>query len=302
MSTWIISIDENINEEDFNIIINIGYKEYSSAIITSAFVSRLDKVETTRYLTNLYREVSNTLTIKDEVDYISAILATGRVLDLKIENGALIEGINNLVNRFRDSVTTALTSPIIGTKDREGAEKLIKTYVVNDNDIASALLTTSYVFLTHEIETIKKITELWSIIRNTQIVQHKLDYLAAILATGKIRDLKSKVNVPIEIKQIILDLKRIATQRYKIKFENLDQRDISCGLITAAYVSITPPIETNSQILDLWNNTRANAKLGNSDLDFLVAILICGLIRGIKLEEDWDFLNSKIETMKNTIV
>ncbi len=210
--------------------------------------------------------------------------------------------IEKFLKTFRTSVTEKITSPIIGDEDKVGAEKLIEAYKVTDNDLAAALLTTSYVFLTHEIETVKKIIELWDIIRDEQIVQHKLDYTAAILATGRIRDLKSKVNVPIEIKQIAQNLKNMMVENYDIKLENIAQRDIACAFITATYVSRTPPIETNSQIIDLWIDARSKLKLGNDDIDTIISILICGIIRGIKLEKDWDILNSKLENIRSNLV
>ena len=282
-------------------IVDIGLNKYASAHLASAYVSQLDKVETSRYLVKIFQDICSEIDINDEIGYLSAILTTGRILDLKAKSNNLIEEINEIIQLFRNSVTEILTAPIIGNEDEVGAEQLIEAYKVSDNDIASALLTTSYVSLTREIESVKKIVELWGVIRDEQMVQHKLDYLAAILATGRIRDLKSKVNVPLEIKQIIQDLKKVMVDNFQLKLESIEQRDISCALISAAYVSITPPIETNSKIINLWNSTRNVANLKNEDIDFIIAILIGGIIRGMKLEDDWEDLNVKIENIRNNL-
>lgn len=241
------------------------------------------------------------ITIETEIDYLSALLVTGRILDTKTKRRNLIEEITNFIPLLKTSVIEVLTAPVIGSNDKNGAEKLIKAYKVNDNDLAAALITTSYVYITQEIESVKKIAELWGIIRDEDLVQHKLDYLAAILGSGRIRDLKAKVDVIKEIRQITKDLKKVIVDKYQMDLENIEQRDLACAFITAAYVSITPPIETSSQIIGLWEETRNNVKLDNSDLDLINAILICGVIRGFKLDEDWEILNNKIESIRTNL-
>lgn len=252
-------------------------------------------------MANLYHELLDKIEIRDEVDYLAAILTIGRILDMKTKDDTFMADIEKFIVTFREAITDKLTAPIIGNEDKLGAEQLIDVYKVTNNDFASALLTTSYVFLTHEIETVIKSVELWDVIRDENIVQHKLDYIAAILATGRIRDLKSKVNVPIEIKQIAQNLKNVMTDKYQLKLETLEQRDIACAFITATYVSRTPPIETNSQIIDLWNDARLKLNLSNDEIDTIIAILICGIIRGIKLETDWDILNAKLDNIRENL-
>jgi hypothetical protein len=279
----------------------IGYKEHASAYLASAWLSRSEKVETSRFLVDLYRNLCENITIETEIDYLSALLVTGRILDTKTKRRNLIEEITNFIPLLKTSVIEVLTAPVIGSNDKSGAEKLIEAYKVNDNDLAAALLTTSYVYITQEIESVKKIAELWGIIRDEDLVQHKLDYLAAILASGRIRDLKAKVDVIKEIRQITKDLKKVIVDKYQLDLENIEQRDIACAFITAAYVSITPPIETSSQIIGLWEETRNNVNLDNSDLDLINAILICGVIRGFRLDEDWKILNNKIESIRTNL-
>jgi hypothetical protein len=260
----------------------------------------LEKVETTRFLVEIYKTIYENVFIKSDIDFLTAILATGRILDTKTLRRDLIEEITNFIPLLKKSITEVITSPVIGD-DKTGAEKLIGAYKVNENDLASALLTTSYVYITKEIESVKKITELWDLIRNENAVQNKLDYLAAILATGRIRDLKGKVNVINEIRQITRDLKKVIIDKYQPDPDKIEDRDIGCAFITASYVSITPPIETSSQIIGLWEESRKNVRIDNSELDLIVAILVCGLIRGFKLEEDWDILNSKIQNIRESL-
>jgi hypothetical protein len=260
----------------------------------------LERVETTRFLVDVYKNIGENILIRTDIDFLSAILATGRILDTKTLRRDLIEEITTFIPLLEKSVTEVITLPVIGD-DAAGAKKLIGAYKVNENDLASALLTTSYVYITKEIESVKKITELWELIRNENVVQNKLDYLAAILATGRIRDLKGKVNVINEIRQITRDLKKVIEDKYQPDPDKIEDRDIGCAFITASYVSITPPIETSSQIIKLWEESRQNVRIDNSELDLIIAILVCGLIRGFKLEEDWSILNSKIENIRNKL-
>ena len=264
-------------------------------------MSRLEKVETSRFLVDIYNNICENIKIDTEIDYLSALLVTGRILDTKTKRRNLIEEITNFIPLLKNAIIEILTAPVIGSDDKDGAAKLVSAYTVNDNDLAAALLTTSYVYITQEIESVKKITELWGIIRNEDLVQHKLDYLAAILASGRIRDLKATVDVLKEIRQITKDLKKFIVDKYQLDLENIEQRDIACAYITAAYVSITPPIETSSQIIGLWEETRNKVKLDNSERDLIVSILLCGVIRGFKLDEDWEILNNKIESIRTNL-
>ena len=160
--------------EKENIIPNSTDKEFMYAHISAAVVENTDKVLALREIVQTWIDIRDTLEIKDSLEMICGFLTVGRILELSVE----IESSDSVKNIFK-----MLHGEL---EEREGIEDF------SYNDYAAAIITSAYVEITPKLEKIRDIINTWEWARENIPIENKLDFIAAVLAAGRIKDLDAK--------------------------------------------------------------------------------------------------------------
>jgi hypothetical protein len=127
---------------------------------------------------------------------------------------------------------------VLGEKD--GSEVLAESYIVKLNDIASATLTSAYTQLTGRVETTKEILDIWSKIRDMEIVHDNNEYLVTLLVTSRINDLRKEIEHPADLKAILDNFYQ--TFLNMEPNTNVSKADLAAAYLTIGIVSQTPEI------------------------------------------------------------
>ncbi len=254
-------------------IINTKKNDDISALLTVAFISHTDKVESTRSIVDMWDEVRKTLALRSEIDQISALLATGRIMDLKKEIGS---------QKFIPTVQELISAIAADMEKRCHFDK------ISDSQFVSALLTSAYISHTSEIETINSIIDQWEKINNELNLKDGIDLIAAILTTGRIKEEKYQIN---NIGQI-LDVYRLIGDmlRKLVGDRTITQKDIAAAFLTNASIEISPKVEKIQNIIELWQKLEKQLII-RDEVDYTVTLLTYGRVRDINVQF---FLNDTI--------
>jgi len=260
--------------------------DQSAALLASCVVAKYDKIQSTQYVVDLWQELRGKLNIQTRFDYLVAILSQGRLMDLKIDKSNYLQLIQESIDIIRQELAVKLTYPIIGIKD--GSEVLAKTYIVRLNDIASAMLAAAVTDLSEKVESSKEIIELWDNIREMKIVENNHEYLAALLVTSRINDLKKELQDTNGLTIIIENFRSLLTNiEPNLKISKID---IAAAYLTIAIITQTPQIESHGEIIRLWSRFKEELELNNKDRDIIASILTAGLIRNMTMKLNINYI------------
>jgi hypothetical protein len=163
-----------IEMEKENIIPNSSDKEFMYAHLSAAVVENTDKVMALRDIVQTWMDLRDTVEMSSALDMVCGFLTVGRILELRVE----IENSDSVKNIFM-----MLHGEL---EEQEGLEE------ISYNDYAAAIITSAYVEITPKLEKIRDIINTWQWARENLPIENKLDFISAILAAGRIKDLDAK--------------------------------------------------------------------------------------------------------------
>lgn len=247
-------------------IINIENNNDISAFLTIALISHTQKVESTRAIVDLWDAIRKNVILNSKPQIISALLATGRILDLKKElmDQKFISTINELIESIYHDL-----------------EKRENVSEINDSHFVTAFITSAYISRTNEIETTNAIIDFWLELSSKLKLEDDVDKIAGILTTGRLLEEKYKIN---DMDQI-LDLFNIIKNALSnlVGGRQLSQKDVAAAFLTNANVEISPNVEKIQNIIDMWSKF-GKKLLIKDDIDYTVTLLTYGRIRDINVQ------------------
>jgi hypothetical protein len=239
-------------------IVDTSKADDISAFLTTTFISHTYEVESTQAIVNLWDNIRKNVNLKEDLDYISAMLASGRVRDYRFE----IDNMNFLQTIIND-INTNIQSRKIESVDLQ-------------KELLFAHLTAASISRSEKVENIREIVDLWMQIKEGIEINDDLDLIAAILTTGRILELKIKAGGIEFINTIFMNLKKeLAPQ---IAGKKISQKEISAAFLTSAYIEISKKVEKIRDIVEAWDNIRKNLKI-KDDWDYIASILSSGKIK-----------------------
>jgi hypothetical protein len=232
-------------------------------------------VESTQSIVELWNKLRRNIKLKDELDYISAVLSTGRIMDLgfevedpKVLNTIITDINTNLVNRKVESIDL-------------------------QKELVSAFITAASISRSEEVESVRDIVDFWIQIKEGIIIKDDLDIICAILATGRLMELKNRAGGLDFINNIFMNIKKELNQQ--IKDKEINQKDIAAAFITSAYIEASKKVEKIRDIVDSWEKIRNNL-IVRDQWDYITVILSTGKIKDM----DAMHIMDKDDLMNNT--
>lgn len=171
----------------------------ASALLAAAYTSVSEKVESSKELVEIWSNVRNMYLVNDNNEYLTALLASSRLNDLKqiIDSGG---GVELILENFKTLIISM--------------EPNLK---VTKADIAAAHITIAMVSQSIEIESNAQVFKGWELIKNEfPFEDDEFNITAAILAGGLIMNRTIKLNLE-NIKDISLDVKKRLKESVEIK-------------------------------------------------------------------------------------
>lgn len=267
-------------------IVDTSKTDVISAFLTTTFISHTYEVESTQAIVDLWDNLRKNVNLKEDLDYISAMLATGRVRDYRFE----IENMNFLQTIIND-INTNIQSRKIESADLQ-------------RELVYAHLTSVSISRSDKVENIREIVDLWMQIKEGIEINDDLDLIAAILTTGRIMELKIKAGGLEFINTIFMNLKKELSSQ--LAGSAITQKEISAAFLTSAYIEISKKVEKIRDIVDAWENIRKGLKI-KDEWDYIASILSTGKIKDmdamhIEGHEGIKKINKKIRTQIKSLV
>jgi hypothetical protein len=262
-------------------IIHPSNTDELSAFITAAFISHTYKVESSRSIVEIWNNFKNNIKVKNNLEFVSAFLALGRMMDIKseVKEPRFVSMLNELIN-------TILTD----LKNRGHTDKL------PDSSISSAMITSACISRTEQIETINEIINQWEKVDKNFVIKNDSDKIAVILTIGRINEYKYSIE---NIEQIVNVFSRLNEKvQQAVSGRAIDQTDVAAAFLTSAYLEITPKIERVADMITTWQELQKDIII-NDDLDYISALLTYGRIRDLSAQ--YFLTDNTIFEIKNNI-
>jgi hypothetical protein len=267
-------------------VVNTSNTDEVSAFIATTFISHSYEVETTQAIVTLWDEFRNSLDLKDDLDYISAMLATGRVMDYgyEIKDLSMINTI--IIDINKDIAARNFTSTDL------------------QKELVSALIASASISRSDKVESIREIVNLWSIVKENISLTDDLDYIAGVLTIGRIMELKIQTKGFQVINDMLVSLRQELHQ--KAADMTIRKKELAAAFLTSAYIEISPKVEKIRDIVDTW--LRICDQISVKDhWDYISTILCSGKIKDmdathIMVHENLNDMNGKIRTEIQKIV
>jgi hypothetical protein len=256
-------------------VINTSNNHELCALITAAFISSTYKVESTHAIVDIWEKFRDNIQAKDNFDHVAALLALGRMMDIKeeMEETRYIGMMSDLFETFINDL-----------KARGHSSDLQGSHLI------TALITAACISRSEKIETVNEIISQWEEMSEKIDIKDDLDKLSGILTIGRINEYKYDIN---NIEQILDVHKRIRDfLEESLGSRAVDQNDIAAAFLTTGYLEITPKVERIQDIVKLWEELKKDSTISDQ-LDYVTALLTYGRIRD---------LNAQYFLTDNTIV
>lgn len=229
-----------------------------SAFLTSTFISHTYEVESTQAIVTLWDNIRKTVKVKDNLDFISAVLANGRVMDYRFEINDL-----NILNRIITDIHTNIVSRKIESSDIQ-------------KELLYAFITSASISRSEKVENIRDIVDLWVEVKEGLEIKDDLDLIAAVLSTGRLMELKIRAGGLDFINTIYMNLKKELSPQ--LSGSELTQKELSAAFLTSAYIEISKKVEKIRDIIEAWENVRSDLAV-NDQWDYIASILSTGKIK-----------------------
>jgi hypothetical protein len=267
-------------------IINTSNVDEISAFLTTTFVSRTYEVESTQSIVLFWDNLRKNIKLKDDLDYVSAVLATGRIMDYGFEVKD-----PNIINTIITDIHTNIKGKKIESEDLQ-------------KELVSALITSASISRSEQVESIRDIVDLWVQIKDGIVIRDDLDLIAAILTTGRIMELKIKAGGLDFINDIFLNIKKELAQH--ISGMTITQKEVAAAFITSAYIEISKKVEKIRDIATTWLSICDQISL-KDQWDYITIILSTGKIKDMDAmhfmdNEAMKGMNEKIRSQIRSVV
>lgn len=255
-------------------IINTSNMDEISAFLTTTLVSHSYEVESTQSIVTLWDDLRKNIELKGDLDFVSAMLATGRIMDygMEIKDRDFISNTINDIN-----------------KNIEGRKIELVDF---QKELVSALIAAARIARSEEVESIRQIVDLWVRIKNGIAIKNDLDLIAAVLTIGRIMELKIKVESFPTINDIFTGIRKELEERAGSM--SVTQKELAAAFITAAYIEVSPKVEKIRDMVDFWLKISSQISCENQ-WDYITMILSSGKIKDMDA-----FHISDPENLKNT--
>jgi len=247
------------SRDEGSILLGIDTKELqdmSAALLTAACISSSYQVESSKAVSKMWSDIRSNVIIKSDSDFITAVLTTGRIIDLQAEQ-IEPEEINTILSSFSERIEDLGISP--GT----------------NSDLGAAFITTAIISHSAEVETITSIVNTWMELREKLDIADYIDLASAILTTAHILDLRMDIRSASEIDEMLTNLKK---EMDGVTLDSLGGREMAVLQLAVAFVELTPKVEKLRDIVRIWSELRQNIEI-NDDMDVIAVLLLSGKVR-----------------------
>jgi hypothetical protein len=239
-------------------IVDTKKNDEISAFLTSTFISHTYEVESTQSIVTLWDNIRKTVKIKDNLDYVSAMLASGRVMDYRFEISDL-----NVLNRIITDINTNIVSRKIESSDIQ-------------KELVYALITSASISRSEKVENIRDIVDIWVEIKEGMEIKDDMDLIAAVLTTGRVLELKIRAGGLDFINTIYMNIKKELAPQFS--GTEITQKELSAAFLTSAYIEISKKVEKIRDIVEAWENVKSDLAIMDQ-WDYIASILSTGKIK-----------------------
>jgi len=239
-------------------IVNTSNPDEISAFLATTIVSHSYEVESTELIAGLWNDIRKIAKVKEDLDFIAALLATGSIMDFGVEIKDL-----NIVNVAIFDINRNMVQRNIESKDL-------------DREMVLALVAAAIISRSEEVEKTKEIVNLWTQIMDGIAISDDLDVIAAILTTGRIMEVKLTMEGYSAIKENFESIKRVLEKEASGK--DITKKEITAAIITSANVESSKKVEKIGDIVDSWLSICGLINV-EDQMDYISYILSTGRIR-----------------------
>lgn len=241
-----------------------------SAFLTTTFISHSYEVETTQSVISLWEHLRKNVDLKEDIDYVAAMLATGRIMDYGFE----------------------LKDPdIFSTIISDIAKNIASRKIVSSDlqkELVAALITAAGISRSDKVETVREIVDLWVQVNHGLVLKNDLELVAAILTVGRIMELRTRVEGFPYINDIYLSIINELSQHVPDK--PISKKEIAAALITSAYIEVSPKVEKIRDIVATWTSI-CDTIFVEDQWDYITMILSTGKIKDMDAQHISDIEN-----------
>lgn len=241
-------------------LVNTSSMNNISAILTAACVYSTYEVESTRDIVQIWNNIKSKLKLKNNLEFVSAILATGRIMHGTTET------------KDPDSV-----QEVIETFNNEVSRRL-EPSDITQREFCAGQLSAACVSRSKKLVSAKDIVNLWDDVRKNLKISSDSDIISTVLTAGRIVDTSCQTEGYV----IISDMFENVTSEVSKHSGDIDmgQRALASAYMTAAAVEITPKVEKIRDMVNAWITLYQQLKVSN-DNEFIAAILTSGRIKDL---------------------
>ncbi|UCF07654.1 MAG: hypothetical protein JSW28_08415 [Thermoplasmata archaeon] len=241
-------------------IVNTSNPDEISAFLATTIVSHSYEVETTSLIATLWNDIRKIVNVKEDLDFIAALLTTGSIMDFGIDIPDL-----NIVNTAIFDINRNMVGRNIESKDLQ-------------KELVFALVASAIVSRSEEVEKTKEIVNLWVQIKDGLAISDDLDVIAAILVTGRIMEATISAEGYQDLKDAFEKIREELTSRASDM--TVAQKEITAAIITAANVETSKKVEKIGDIVDTWL-TVCDRITVEDQMDYISYLLSTGRIRDV---------------------
>ncbi len=239
-------------------IVNTSNPDEISAFLATTIVSHSYEVESPSLIATLWNDIRTIVTVKEDLDFIAALLTTGSIMDFGIEIKDL-----NIVNTAIFDINRNMVMRNIESKDLQ-------------KELVFALVASAIISRSEEVEKTKEIVNLWVRIKDGLAISDDLDEIAAILTTGRIMELKAGADGYQNLNDTFEKIRRELEER--ASGVTVTQKELTAALITSANVESSKKVEKIGDIVDTWLTVCDRISV-EDHMDYISYLLSTGRIR-----------------------
>jgi hypothetical protein len=208
----------------------------------------------------MWDKIRNTVKITDKLGFVSAILATGRIMHGTTEIKEP-ERVAEVIDTFQTEVS-----------------RRVENSDITQKEFCAAALSASCVSRSKKILSAKDIVNLWDDVRNNLKISSDSDIVSTVLTAGRIVDTSCQTEGYVIISDMFENVSReVSKQSSNVE---MGQRALASAYIAAAAVEITPKVEKIRDMVNAWLSLNDKFKI-NSENDYVAAVLTSGRIKDL---------------------
>ncbi|MFW9878539.1 MAG: hypothetical protein ACFFG0_36115 [Candidatus Thorarchaeota archaeon] len=248
-------------------VIDTTNKEDISAYLTASFISNSPRVESARAIIDIWDSLQKNINVKNNLDFVSLLLATGRVMDVKEELD-----FEKYVDILKET-----SEVILSDLKKRGHNKDL-----HHSHLLTAMISSACISSSSKIETINEIIDYWEQINREMVIKTDIDKLACVLTMGRVMESQYEIDDLHQVIEVFDQLK----EELSVFFEDheVEQIHIASAFFANAYTEISPRVERIQDIIVLWLEAQEDLEVKDK-IDYITSILTYGRIRDLKEEK-----------------